>query len=352
MKRTLEQLVRPNIQALAAPRVRTYEAQQEADAVWLDANETPYNRPLNRYPDPYQHDLRAALSPVMRVAADQIFVANGLDEAVDLLYQVFASPRRDNVVAIAPTRPVYQRYAHIHEVEYRHVPLTADYQLDADRVLAACDANTKLVWLCSPNDPTGDLLDRNEVARVLMGFDGIVVVDESYVEYCRQPSWRLYLEHFPHLVVLGTMSKAWGCASLRVAMAYAHAPIVSLLDRVKHPYNVSGEAQAKALEMLNKRYDVETWGRQVSSERQEVMRAWSKLDICEKVFPSVTNYFMVRLHDVDDVYSYLLSQQIHVLRCDGMEQCEGCLRVTIGTREENNRLIGALRNYEHLHRKQ
>lgn len=352
MKRTLEQLVRPNIQALALPRVRTYEARQEADAVWLDANETPYNRPLNRYPDPYQHMLRETLSRVMGVSAGQTFVSSGLDEAVDLLYQVFAAPRRDNVVAITPTRTLYQRYAHIHEVEYRHVSLTSDYQLDAARVLAACDANTKIVWLCSPNDPTGNLLDREEVARVLMGFDGIVVVDESFVEYSRQPSWRRYLDHFPHLVVLGTMSKAWGCASLRVAMAYAQAPIVSLLDRVKHPYNVSDEAQAKALDMLGKRYDVETWARQVASERQEVMRAWSKLDICDRVFPSDTNYFMVRMHDLDAVYDYLLSLHLHVLRCDDKEQCEGCLRVTIGTREDNNRLIGALRNYSHLHRKQ
>jgi len=340
---SLEKLVRPNIWSLAPySSARNEYAGREA-RVFLDANENPYNNPYNRYPDPLQLELKAALSKVKGVAEDCIFLGNGSDEAIDLPYRCFCRPGVDNVVAIEPTYGMYKVCADINDVEYRPVLLDEHYQITADRLLSACDQNTKLIWICSPNNPTGNSLVREEILRVIQSFEGIVIVDEAYSDFSSQPPLRLELNKYPNLIVLNTMSKAWGCAAIRLGMAFASKEIIELFNKVKYPYNVNLLTQRQALEALSDPYQVDKWVRMLKLERDRMIEAFQLLPICEKVYPTDANFFLAKMNDAQGIYDYLVDKGVIVRNRTRVQLCQNCLRITIGTKTENNELIAALR---------
>ena len=341
--KTLQELTRPNIWSLAPySSARNEYAGREAH-VFLDANENPYNNPYNRYPDPLQLELKAAVSKVKGVPVDNIFLGNGSDEAIDLPYRCFCRPGVDNVVAIEPTYGMYQVCADINDVEYRPVLLDEHFQMTADRLLAACDENTKLIWICSPNNPTGNNLIREEIVKVIEGFDGIVIVDEAYSDFSNQRTLRSELSRYPNLIVLNTMSKAWGCAALRLGMAFASKEIIALFNKVKYPYNINLLTQRQALEILKDPFEVDKWVRMLKQERDRMIEAFRLLPICQKVYPTDANFFLAKMGDAQKTYDYLVGLGIIVRNRTRVQLCHNCLRVTVGTKGENNELIAALR---------
>ena len=345
MKR-LEQLCRKNIWELAPySSARNEYAGREAH-VFLDANENPYNQPYNRYPDPLQLELKAKLSKVKGVPADCIFLGNGSDEAIDLPYRCFCNPGQDNVVAIEPTYGMYKVCADINDVEYRPVLLDEQYQITADKLLAATDDHTKIIWLCTPNNPTGNSLNRDEVVKVIEQFEGLVIIDEAYSDFASQRSLRFDLAKYPNLIVLNTMSKAWGCAAIRLGMAFASKEIIELFNKVKYPYNVNALTQQQALEALKRPIDVEEWVKVLLQERTRMMQAFAELPICEKVYPTEANFFLAKMSDATRIYNYLVDLGIIVRNRTRVQLCQNCLRITIGTKSENSELIAALRQYQ------
>ena len=342
---SIEQLCRKNIWSLAPySSARNEYAGREA-RVFLDANENPYNQPFNRYPDPLQLELKEALSKVKGVPAENIFLGNGSDEAIDLPYRCFCEPGKDNVVAIEPTYGMYKVCADINDVEYRPVLLDEHYQISADRLLAATDSHTKLIWLCTPNNPTGNCLNREEVIKVIEQFEGLVIVDEAYSDFSSQPTFRAQLSKYPNLIVLNTMSKAWGCAAIRLGMAFASEEIIQLFNKVKYPYNVNLLTQQQALEALKDPFEVDNWVKILLQERSRMIDAFAMLPICEKVYPTDANFFLAKMSDATTIYNYLVDKGIIVRNRHRVQLCENCLRITIGTKTENSELIAALRQF-------
>lgn len=343
--KSLEQLVRPNIWKLAPYSSARDEYSGKEAHVFLDANENPYNGPLNRYPDPLQRDLKKEIAKVKRVGEHQIFLGNGSDEAIDLPYRIFCRPGVDNVVAIEPTYGMYRVCADTNDVEYRPVLLDDHFQMSADKVLAACDNNTKLIWICSPNNPSGNNIQREEIEKVINGFDGIVIVDEAYSDFSGQRPFRLDLDTYPNIIVLNTFSKAWGCAAIRLGMAFANEEIIKLFNKVKYPYNVNLLTQKQAMEALQSKKDVEDWVRLLLQERSCMMSAFLDLPICEKVYPSDANFFLAKMTDAQAIYDYLVDKGIIVRNRSRISLCNDCLRITIGTKSENVELLAALRSF-------
>ena len=342
---SLDKLVRPNIQKLTPYSCARDEFKGRAAKVFLDANENPYNTPFNRYPDPLQEELKAKLAPVKGVAPQCIFLGNGSDEAIDLVYRIFCEPGRDNVVAIAPTYGMYSVCAEINDVEYRAVPLRQDFTLDADALLAATDSRTKVIWLCSPNNPTGNALERAAVERIIKEFQGIVVVDEAYSDFNDLRPFRLDLDRFPNIIVLNTFSKLWASAAIRLGMAFASPEIIALFNKVKYPYNVNILTQKQAVAMLSDLQHINLWRATLLKERSHLLPAIAELPICKAVYPTDANFFLARVTDANDIYRYLVDNGIIVRNRSRVELCDNCLRFTIGTPEENNALLGALRRY-------
>ena len=342
---SLEQLVRPNIWKLAPYSSARDEYSGKEAHVFLDANENPYNAPYNRYPDPLQRELKSQLSKVKGVNAENIFLGNGSDEAIDLAYRIFCEPGRDNVVAIAPTYGMYKVCADINDIEYREVMLDEQFQMQADRLLAACDSHTKIIWICSPNNPTGNSLHRDEIIKVIEGFEGIVMVDEAYIDFAQQRSLRQELPTHPNLIILQTMSKAWGSAAIRLGMAFASKDIISIYNKVKYPYNINQLTQQQAREMLTDPYEVDKTVKILLQERTRLMQAFLELPICEQVYPTDANFFLARMTDAQRIYDYLVERGIIVRNRTRVQLCHNCLRITIGTRTENNELLSALRMY-------
>ena len=343
--RNISDLTRENIRSLTPYSSARDEYSGHEARVFLDANESPYNAPYNRYPDPLQSELKDALSKVKGVPAGRIFLGNGSDEAIDLMYRCFAEPHVDNAVAIEPTYGMYGVCADINAVEYRRVLLDADFSLDAKTLLDACDERTKIVWICSPNNPTGNSLDANVVRTVIEQFDGLIVVDEAYIDFSGKTSFSTMLDRYPRLVVLQTMSKAWGCAAIRLGMAFASEEIVSVMSKVKYPYNVSALTQRKALSMLADPFETDRYVRMILAERGRMIPAFQQLPLCVKVYPTDANFFLAKVTDANAIYDYLVSQGVIVRNRSRVALCSDCLRITIGTRNENSELLGALRSY-------
>ena len=342
----LKELVRPNIWRLAPYSSARNEYNGHEAHVFLDANENPYGAPLNRYPDPLQTELKAKLSKIKGIAPSQIFLGNGSDEAIDLCYRVFCEPKADNVVAIEPTYGMYKVCADINDVAYRPVLLDEGYQLNADKLLAQCDAHTKLIWICSPNNPTGNNMQRDEVKKVLTTFQGIVVVDEAYSDFSSARTFREDLNLYPNLIVLNTFSKAWASAAIRLGMAFAQETIIELFNKVKYPYNVNYLTQKRAIEVIDKRDEIDTWVNILLRERGQLIRAFGELPICKQVYHTDANFFRARMTDAQAIYDYLVERGIIVRNRTRIRLCKDCLRVTIGSREENRELLGALRQYK------
>ena len=342
----LEELTRKNIWNLAPySSARNEYAGREA-RVFLDANENPYNNPYNRYPDPLQLELKAAISKVKGVPAANIFLGNGSDEAIDLPYRCFCEPGIDNVVAIEPTYGMYKVCADINNTEYRPVLLDENYQITAERLLAATDAHTKLIWLCSPNNPTGNTLQREEIVKVIETFEDLVIVDEAYSDFSSQKPLRHEIAKYPNLIVLNTMSKAWGCAAIRLGMAFASEEIIDIFNKVKYPYNVNQLTQQQALQALKDPFEVDKWVKILLEERSRMIDAFQLLPICVKVYPTEANFFLAQMTDATKIYNYLVDKGIIVRNRHRIQLCQNCLRVTIGTKTENGELIAALRQYQ------
>ncbi|MBM6662272.1 histidinol-phosphate transaminase [Marseilla massiliensis] len=339
----LKELTRPNIWNLSPYSSARNEYSGHTANVFLDANENPYNSPLNRYPDPLQSELKTLVARVKGVPAECIFLGNGSDEAIDLAYRCFTQPGVNNVVAIEPTYGMYKVCADINDIEYRPVLLDNGFQMNADSLLSACDADTRLIWLCSPNNPTGNNLKRNEIEEVLRRFHGLVIVDEAYSDFSTERPFRLDLDKFPNLIVLNTMSKAWGCAAIRLGMAFASKEIISLFNKVKYPYNISSLTQEQAIEAFKDPYKVDKWIKIILLERTRMIDAFGMLPSCKKVYPTNANFFLAEMDDAQATYDYLVRKGIIVRNRNKVALCANCLRITIGTKTENNELLAALR---------
>ena len=345
MMKPLHELVRSNVWKLAAINKTAKMSDRQENQILLNANENPYNKPLNRYPDPLQRELKTELSRIKNMAIDKMFIANGTHEAIDLCFRIFCTPQKDNVVSIEPTNGVYKVFADLNDVEYRSVILNDDFQLSANELLSACDSNTKIIWICSPNDPTGNNFDVGQIEEVLQRFDGIVVVDESYSDFSTVPIFRKRLDEFPNIIVLNSMNNAWGCASLNLGMAFASAQIINIFNQVKYPYNISQPVQEAALEQLKNRIEIEKHVSILLLERDKLLSAFAELSFCEKVYPSESNFILVKMTNAKDIYHYLTEKGIIVSNKTNVTLCDNCLRITVGTKNENTLLLSALRQY-------
>lgn len=343
--KTLKELTRPTIWNLKPYSSARDEYQGKEASVFLDANENPYNDPYNRYPDPLQREVKELLAPLKGVQPENIFLGNGSDEAIDLIYRAFCEPRIDNVVAIDPTYGMYSVCAAINDVEYRRVLLDVQYAFSADALLAATDAHTKAIFLCSPNNPTGNSLDRREIVKVLTGFDGLVVLDEAYIDFASVQGFAQELETFPNLIIFQTFSKAWGSAGIRLGMAFASPEIIAIFNKIKYPYNVNQLTQLQAVEMLRKGEEVEHWVNILIEERERMMNDFKNLPLVEHIYPTDANFFLAKVTDAKAIYDYLVDEGIIVRNRSSIVLCRDCLRITVGTPVENEKLFNALLAY-------
>lgn len=339
----LQELVRPNIWQLKPYSSARDEYHGDA-SVFLDANENPYNSPFNRYPDPMQWRVKEKIATLKGVGKECILLGNGSDEPIDLMIRAFSEPGKDNIVAIDPTYGMYQVAADVNGVEYRKVKLSEDFEMDADAVLGATDARTKLIFLCSPNNPTGNELNREDIVKIMRGFDGIVIVDEAYIDFSSRSSIVTELPQYPNLVVLQTFSKAWGSAGIRLGMAFASPEIIAVLNKIKYPYNINLLTQQQALHMLEEAGAVKEWVGILLRERDVLVKELEQLPSIRKIYPSQANFILVRVDDANAAYDYLVKKGIIVRNRNTVSLCRGCLRITVGTPEENKILVEALKD--------
>ncbi len=339
-------LVRPHIRDLK-PYSSARDEYTGSEGVFLDANENALGsiteRPWNRYPDPYQRTLKAKVAELKGVAPEQLFLGNGSDEPIDLLFRAFCEPKTDHVIINPPTYGMYQVSADIHQVEAKAVPLTTDFQLDVEGITSLWNAQTKIIFICSPNNPTGNEMPCAQVEEILKNFHGLVVVDEAYIDFSESPSWVQRLEEFPNLVVLQTFSKAWGLAGLRLGMAFASAQILGFLNKIKAPYNLSGLVQETVLEALNHVEKKDEMVAQLLQNKQALEADLKALPFVQKVYSSDANFFLVKMRDAKAIFNRLIAQKIIVRDRSGVLLCEDGLRITVGTSQENHTLVEALK---------
>jgi histidinol-phosphate aminotransferase len=342
-------LLRKNIKNLTPYSSARDEFQGEA-SVFLDANENAFGSPLltayNRYPDPMQHAIKLRLKEIKGLPVRNIFVGNGSDEAIDILFRSFCNPGVDNVIIVPPTYGMYQVSANINDVETKKVLLTEEYQLNLEGIAEAIDEHTKLIFICSPNNPTGNSINREDIETLLANFNGIVVVDEAYINFSRQKSFIQELTEYANLVVMQTLSKAWGLAGLRVGMAFASEEIIEVMNRVKPPYNVNEASQQLALQALQNVQQVNDWIKETLIQRDKLVLTLKEMDFVLDIYPSDANFVLVKTTNATGIYNYLVDKGIIVRNRTNVELCEGCIRITIGTPEENNTLIETLQQYK------
>lgn len=342
MNFSLQAITRKNISTLQPYSSARDEFTGEA-SVFLDANENPFNAPYNRYPDPRQLALKNQIGKLKKTAPDHIFLGNGSDEPIDLLFRAFCEPGIDNVVAIAPTYGMYLVAANINNVAYREVLLEEDFSLNATKILAAADAATKMIFLCSPNNPTGNALDAGEILTIISSFNGLVILDEAYIDFCPEKSLLPDLGNYPNLVVLQTLSKAWGLAGIRLGMAFASPEIVGLLSKIKYPYNINLLTQQKAAEMLRGESKKEEWVETILLQKARLAKELVKLPNVVKLYPSDANFILVKTTAAKKIYQALVDRRIIVRDRSRVILCGESLRITVGTEEENRLLLDALR---------
>lgn len=343
MKFDLQQITRKNILALQ-PYSSARDEFSGAASVFLDANENPFNAPYNRYPDPRQLALKERLSHLKKVAVENIFLGNGSDEPIDLLYRAFCDPGKDKVVAIAPTYGMYRVAADINQIAYKEVLLEDDFTLQADKILAACDDSTKMIFLCSPNNPTGNALDQEEILRIIREFNGLVILDEAYIDFCPEKSLLSKLTAYPNLVILQTLSKAWGLAGIRLGMAFASPEINSILSKIKYPYNINQLTQETALEMLQNENKKEEWVHTILTEKRVLETELMKLTAIVHLYPSDANFILAKTKGAKTIYDALVNRQIIVRDRSKIALCGESLRITVGTPAENKLLIDAMKD--------
>lgn len=341
----LESLIRPNILRLS-PYSSARSEFTGAASVFLDANENPFNAPYNRYPDPLQRAVKEKLAALRDVKSEQIFLGVGSDECIDIAYRTFCRPGIDNVVAMAPSYGMYEVCANINDIEYRKVPLDDNFNFSVDAMLAATDENTKLVWICSPNNPTGNAAPLDSILDLCSRFPGIVMVDEAYGDFSEKGSMLSYIGEIPNLIVMQTFSKAWGRAGLRLGIAYTGKPIIDYFNKVKYPYNVNMLTQKYALDALDRYTEVTDWVAQLLTSRQVLHDELQACRCVHRIYPSDANFLLVKVDDADALYAYLRDRGIIVRNRNRVEKCIGCIRITVGTIEENETLIQAINDYD------
>ncbi len=334
-------LIRPNIRKLEPYSSARDEFTGNA-LVYLDANENPYNQPLNRYPDPLQRELKKLISAIKRVPESMIFTGNGSDEPIDLLIRAFCEPGIDNIISIDPSYGMYQVAAGINNVQVLKVPLSPGFELDATALLTQVNNNSKLVFLCSPNNPSGNCLDSSEILKVIKGFNGIVVLDEAYIDFAPEKSMMPELIEHRNLVILQTLSKAWGMAGIRLGLAFADQEIIMVLNKIKYPYNINILTQQKALTLLQDTEMKNRWVQVILKEKSRVKDELSEIPGILKIYPSDANFLLVKTTNAREIYDFLVSRGIVVRDRSRVLHCENCLRITIGTPDENDQLIKAL----------
>lgn len=342
--RPLDELVRPNIRTLQPYSTARDEYAGGEISTWLDANERPYDNGVNRYPDPHQRELKRRIAALKGVREGQIFLGNGSDEAIDLAYRIFCTPGRDNAVSIAPTYGMYRVAADTNDVEMREVALGDDFALPTDALLAAADERTKLLWICSPNNPTGNAFPTREIERLLRTFPGMVLLDEAYIDFASEPGFLSRLDEFPNLIILQTLSKAWGMAGLRLGLAFAAEPVAELFARVKYPYNINGPTQREVLERLSRPITAQV--EELRRERLRTARALADCRAIERIYPSEANFLLVRTAAPDRLYEALIRAGVIVRNRSRVAGCAGCLRITVGRSEENDLLIRTIQNFQ------
>ena len=338
----IQKLLRENIRQLQPYSSARDEFKGEA-SVYLDANENPYNSPFNRYPDPLQWEVKGHISRIKNVPAENIFLGNGSDEPIDLLYRAFCEPRLDNVVAIEPTYGMYKVSAAINDIEYRKVLLDENFQFSTEKLLSASNLYTKIIWLCSPNNPTGNSLNRNEVISLLKSFEGIVVLDEAYIDFAPESSFSEFLTQYPNLVILQTFSKAWGNAAIRLGMAFASIEIIAVLNKIKYPYNINILTQKHAINALKSPEQVKEWVKILLAERSVLINSLKKLPMVVHVYPTDANFVLVKVSNANATYHQLVDRSIIVRNRNSVTLCNDCLRITVGTPEENKILLEELK---------
>lgn len=339
----IEAWVRPNIRAMQ-PYSSARDEFHGSASVFLDANENPYNAPYNRYPDPMQWKLKENIAIIKGVVKENLFLGNGSDEPIDLIMRAFCEPGREAILTVDPTYGMYQVAAEVNNVECRKVKLTEEFQLDMPQMLTHIDKSVKAIYLCSPNNPTGNSLNRENIYQLLETFEGIVVVDEAYIDFSMASSFIKELDKYPNLVVLQTLSKAWGAAGIRLGMAFASKEIIAVLNKIKYPYNVNQLTQEKALELLSKSEWMQEQLIQILKERTRLQQELSAIPIVRKLYPTDANFILTDVGDADAVYAYLVDKGIIVRNRNRVTRCAGCLRITVGTKLENDMLLAALNN--------
>ena len=345
----LNRLVRNNIKKLKPYSSARSEFSGTAK-VFLDANENSFGSPLtkwyNRYPDPLQWELKKKIASIKNVAAENMLLGNGSDECIDLLIRAFCDPQKDNIIICPPTYGMYEVYAHINDVEVKEVALLTNYQLDLEGIENSIDENTKLIFLCSPNNPTGNSLEREDIEMVLNNFEGMVVIDEAYINYSRHRSFLAELKDYPNLVVMQTFSKAWGLAALRLGVNFASTEIIDILNKIKPPYNINQATQELALKALDNLEDVNAMIKETIKEREVLVKELVQLSFVEKVFPSDANFVLAKMDDATATYNYLKEKGIIVRNRSNVILCEDCLRITVGTPQQDQQLLQTLKEYK------
>lgn len=343
MKKSLTYLLRPNILNLL-PYSSARDEFSGSASVFLDANENPFETGFNRYPDPYQRALKIKIGEIKGINPGHIFLGNGSDEPIDLLFRAFCNPGKDKVISIEPSYGMYKVSADINDVEIRNLPLTSDFQLDAQTFLKAADENTKIAFLCSPNNPSGNLLKREEMLKVAAAFEGLLVVDEAYIDFAPGASLLSDLAAYPRLIILQTFSKAWGLAGIRMGMAFAAPEIIAVLNKIKYPYNINALSQKRAMEALERENEKEEWVKTIISERKKLEEELKAFPFVQKIFPSDANFILVKMEQAREKFEYLMNEGVIVRDRSKVKLCEGSLRITVGSPEENKILIEKLKN--------
>jgi histidinol-phosphate aminotransferase len=348
MEFNLQKLVRENIKNLKPYSSARHEFTGKA-SIFLDANENAYGSPLtenyNRYPDPLQWQLKFQLARIKGVPAENICIGNGSDEIIDLAYRIFCNPGKDNVIICPPTYGMYSVNAHINDVAIRKVDLTEDFQLDVKGIMDATGDNTKILFICSPNNPTGNNMKRSDIEFLLKNFPGIIIIDEAYINYSSQNSFIRELTVYPNLVIMQTLSKAWGMAALRIGLCFASLDIIDLFNKIKPPYNINEASQQAALQGLQQTSGVNNWIKETVLQKDELVKSFNKFSFVKYIYPSDANFILIKVDDADKLYQYLAANEIVVRNRNKETGCENCLRITVGTPGENEVLLKTLRNY-------
>lgn len=346
-----------DINALLRENIKNFKPYSSArdeysgsEGVFLDANENSFGsvsaESLNRYPDPYQRELKKKIAELKQTSPEQIFLGNGSDEAIDLLFRAFCRPGRDKVMILPPTYGMYSVCAELNDIEIISVPLNVSFEIDLESVLTKANEDVKLIFICSPNNPSGNVFDKASVRTILENFNGLVVIDEAYIDFSQQAGWLGALSEFENLVVLQTFSKAWGLANARLGMVFADKRIIQILNNIKYPYNVNGLTQNTVLQALERSADKDKMVAEILAQRAVLQNGLERLNIVRDVFPSQANFLLVRFDDARNVFQKLLDQKIIVRDRSKMTRCEGCLRITVGTADENKLLIETLKNMD------